>query len=152
MFFLKTVAKQKDKLASKVKEEQVLRSSLPGLSRQILELAKTRDEITVKEIEDPTGANRNSIKVHVKKLAVNHHLVQVDKGRRRGIPRNRRSSPTCGHSFLPRGVTLVSCQMRPAATLFPEDQMAFLYPSSAVQFRAKLDHNLCQKPCQNLRR
>ena len=49
MFFLKTMAKQKDKLAAKVKEEQALRSSLPALSRQILELAKTRDEITVKE-------------------------------------------------------------------------------------------------------
>jgi predicted HTH transcriptional regulator len=47
----------------------VLRSSLPALSRQILELAKTPGEITVKEIEESTGANRNTIKVHVKKLA-----------------------------------------------------------------------------------
>ena len=81
VFFLKTMAKQKDKLAAKVKEEQALRSSLPALSRQILELAKTRDEITVKEIEDSTGANRNTIKVHVKKLAADHYLMQVGKGR-----------------------------------------------------------------------
>jgi len=42
VFFLKTMAKQKDKFAAKVKEEQALRSSLPALSHQILELAKTR--------------------------------------------------------------------------------------------------------------
>ena len=81
VFFLKTMAKQKDNLAAKVKEEQALRSSLPALSRQILELAKTRGEVTIKEIEDSTGANRNTIKVHVKKLAEQHYLVAVGKGR-----------------------------------------------------------------------
>ena len=81
VFFLRTMAKQKDNLAAKLKEEQALRASLPALSRQILELAKTRGEITVKEIEDATGANRNTIKVHVKKLAEQHYLAQVGKGR-----------------------------------------------------------------------
>jgi len=81
VFFLKTMAKQKDNLAAKVKEEQALRLSLPALSRQILELAKTRGEITVKEIEESTGANRNTIKVHVKKLAKDSYLAQVGKGR-----------------------------------------------------------------------
>lgn len=81
VFFLKTMAKQKDNLATKVQEEQALRISLPALSRQILELVKTRSEITVKEIEDSTGANRNTIKVHLKKLAELHYLAQVGKGR-----------------------------------------------------------------------
>jgi Fic family protein len=81
VFFLKTMAKQKDNLAAKVKEEQTLRSSLPALSRQILELVKTRGEITVKEIEGATGANRNTIKVHVKKLEEQHYLLQLGKGR-----------------------------------------------------------------------
>jgi len=58
-----------------------LRSSLTALSRQILGLAKTRGEITIKEIEESTGANRNTIKVHVKKLAGDHYLAQVGKGR-----------------------------------------------------------------------
>lgn len=61
VFFRKTMAKQKDNLAAKIKEEQALRLSLPALSRQILELAKTRGEITIKEIEDMTSANRNTI-------------------------------------------------------------------------------------------
>jgi Fic family protein len=81
VFFLRTLAKQKDNLAAKVKDEQALRSSLPALSRQILELAKTRGEITITEIEDSTGANRNTIKVHLKKLAEQHYLVQLGKGR-----------------------------------------------------------------------
>ena len=81
VFFLKTMAKQKDYLAAKIEEEQALRSSLPRLARQILELAKTRGEVTVKEIEDSTGANRNTIKVHVKKLAEQQYLLQVGKGR-----------------------------------------------------------------------
>jgi Fic family protein len=81
VFFLKTMTKQKDNLADKVKEEQTLRSTLPALSRQILELVKTRGEITVKEIEESTGANRNTIKVHVKKLAEQQYLQQVGQGR-----------------------------------------------------------------------
>ena len=64
-----------------MKQEQALRASLPALSRQILELAKTRGEITVKEIDDSTGANRNTIKVHLKRLAEQHYLAQVGKGR-----------------------------------------------------------------------
>jgi Fic family protein len=81
VFFLKTMAKQKDNLAAKVKEEQALRAALPALSRQILELVKTRGEITVKEVEDATKANRNTIKVHLKGLAADNYLVQVGSGR-----------------------------------------------------------------------
>jgi Fic family protein len=81
VFFLKTMTKQKDNLATKVKEEQALRGSLPALSRQILELAKVRGEVTVKEIEDSTGANRSTIKVHLKKLTLQHYLAPLGKGR-----------------------------------------------------------------------
>src|SRR3984957_18405151 len=81
VFFFKTMGKQKDNLAAKVKDEQALRSSLPALSRQILELARTCGEITITEIEDSTGANRNTIKVHLKKLAEQHYLAQLGKGR-----------------------------------------------------------------------
>ncbi len=81
VFFLKTMAKQKDRLAAKVKQEQALRSSLSALSRQILELAKSRGEVTVKEIEETTKANRNTIKVHVRKLAAENYLAQAGKGR-----------------------------------------------------------------------
>ncbi len=80
-FFLKTMAKQKDNLAAKVKQEQSLRSALPALSRQILDLAKTRGEVTIKEIEETTGGNRNTIKAHMKKLVSSYYLEQIGKGR-----------------------------------------------------------------------
>jgi Fic family protein len=80
-FLLKTMVKQKDNLAAKVKQEQSLRSALPALSRQILDIARTRGEITIKDIEEATGANRNTIKAHMKKLTAQHYLTQVGKGR-----------------------------------------------------------------------
>ena len=81
MFFLKTMAKQKDKLAAKVKEEQALRASLPALSRQILELAKTRDEIMVKEIEDSTGGEPQ------------HHKGSCEETGSRSLPHASRQRP-----------------------------------------------------------
>ena len=44
-----------------------------------MELAKTRGEITVKKIEESMGANRNTIKVHLRKLATDNYLAQVCK-------------------------------------------------------------------------
>jgi predicted HTH transcriptional regulator len=58
-----------------------LLASLPALSRQIIEMAKTRSEITVREIEDTTQANRNTIKSHLKKLTEQNYLLQLGKGR-----------------------------------------------------------------------
>lgn len=80
-FFLKTMVKQKDNLAAKVKKERYLREALPALSRNILEMVNTRGEITVREIEITTSANRNTIKAHLKKLVEQDYLVAVGKGR-----------------------------------------------------------------------
>ena len=70
VFFLKTLAKQNDNLAAKVKEEQSLRASLPALSRQVLELVKTRSEITVKEIEESTGNNIFGSATHLEEAVI----------------------------------------------------------------------------------
>src|SRR3990167_854878 len=68
LFFLKTMIKQKNNLAFKIKEEQSLQSELPVLSRQILDLVKIRGEVAVRELEISTKANRNTIKAHLKQL------------------------------------------------------------------------------------
>ena len=81
LYFLKTMLMQKDHLAVKIKEEQSLRTSLPALSRQILEIINTRGEISVKEIEDITAANRSTIKAHLKKLTEQDYLMSVGEGR-----------------------------------------------------------------------
>ena len=81
VFFLDSMVKQKNNLAAKVKEERHLRESLPALSRSILELANTREEVTVREIEEATSANRNTIKAHLKKLSEQDYLQAIGKGR-----------------------------------------------------------------------
>ncbi len=80
-FFLKTMVTQKDNLALKIKGERHLREVLPALSRSIVEMVNSRGEISVREIEDVTLANRNTIKAHLKKLVELEYLVAVGKGR-----------------------------------------------------------------------
>ncbi|MEM7588985.1 MAG: DUF977 family protein [Myxococcota bacterium] len=80
-FFLKSMVKQKNNLATKVKAEQVLKASLPALSRRIIDLVQERGEMTVREIEEVTGANRNTIKVHLRKLTEQEYLMPRGKGR-----------------------------------------------------------------------
>lgn len=80
-FFLQTMVKQKDNLALKIDDERQLRENLPALSRSILRMASTSEEITVREIETATKANRNTIKVHLKKLAAQDYLLAIGKGR-----------------------------------------------------------------------
>ncbi len=81
VFFLETMVKQKNSLAAKVKEERHLRETLPALSRSILEFASTRGEVTVREIEEVTGANRNTIKAHFKRLTDQDYLQAIGRGR-----------------------------------------------------------------------
>lgn len=80
-FFLKSMRTQKNNLAQKIENERALRDTLPTLSRNILELANAREEITVREIENASGANRNTIKAHLKKLVEQEYLVAIGKGR-----------------------------------------------------------------------
>ncbi len=81
VFFLKTMVKQKENLSRKVHEERSLKAALPALSRSILELVQTRGEITVREIEEFTSTNRNTIKAHLKRLTEQEYLISVGKGR-----------------------------------------------------------------------
>ena len=81
VFFLKTLARQKENLVKKLKEERSFRASLPALSRAILELVQAREEITVKAVEEATSANRNTIKAHLKKLTELNYLSSQGRGR-----------------------------------------------------------------------
>jgi Fic family protein len=81
VFFLRTMLKQKENLSNKLKEERFLRDTLPALSRDILEMVQTRGEVTVREIESVTKANRNTIKAHLKRLTAQEYLVKAGKGR-----------------------------------------------------------------------
>ena len=80
-YFLHAMIKQKDILQQKLEAEKQMADALPLLSRQILDASKSRGEISVKDIEEITGANRNTIKLHLKNLTAQNYLKISGKGR-----------------------------------------------------------------------
>lgn len=81
MFFLKALKQQKQRLQVKLEREKLLMAQLPELSLQILEIAKSRGRITVREIVSITAANRNTVKKHLEGLVENNHLQSNGLGK-----------------------------------------------------------------------
>ena len=80
-FFLRSLKRQKDRLARKLERERVMQSSLPELSVKILELAKEHGRITTGEIERYTQASRSTIKARLNELIDLKKLNRHGKGR-----------------------------------------------------------------------
>lgn len=81
LFFLKALRQQKQRLEVKLEKEKLLMGQLPELSLQILNLAKSRGRITVREIVVLTNANRNTVKKHLESLVQNNYLQQNGEGK-----------------------------------------------------------------------
>ena len=81
IFFLKSLHLQKVRLEKKMEHEHVFLGELPKLSVQILELCRQHGRITVADVVRTTGANRNTIKDHMKTLTRAGHLVPHGAGR-----------------------------------------------------------------------
>ena len=81
-FFLETLLKQKQRLESRLAQEQLLvKSSLSKLEEQLMIILKDRGEITIAELVTFTGVNRNTLKSSLKKLD-NLQLIKLHgKGR-----------------------------------------------------------------------
>ncbi len=80
-FFLRALQQQKRRLERKIERERLILGDLPELSVQILELARERGRVTVAEAAKATGANRNTIKDHMKALTEGSHLTRHGAGR-----------------------------------------------------------------------
>ncbi len=80
-FFLRALRQQKVELEKKLQRERLVLGDLPELSVQILELARERGRVSVAEAARGTGANRNTVKDHLKALARAGHLRQHGAGR-----------------------------------------------------------------------
>lgn len=80
-FFLKALQKQKQGLEVKLEREKLLMGQLPELSLKILELAKSRGRVTVKDIVIFTEANRNTVKKHIESLVEKNYLKQEGVGK-----------------------------------------------------------------------
>lgn len=80
-FFLRSLQQQKARLGKKIEHERLILGDLPELSVQILELCRERGRVTVADAAKVTGANRNTIKDHLKALTKAGHIEQRGAGR-----------------------------------------------------------------------
>lgn len=79
-YFLDSLVQQKEALTRKVEVERFM-MSLPPLSQQILVIARDHGRLTMADAEKLTGANRNTIKVHLRRLVLEGHLKMQGTGR-----------------------------------------------------------------------
>jgi Fic family protein len=80
-FFLQSLQQQKARLEKTVARERLILGDLPELSVQVLELCRAHGRVTVAEAARATGANRNTIKDHLKALTRDGHIVKHGGGR-----------------------------------------------------------------------
>ncbi len=81
VLFLKALKQQKDRLQNKIEREKIVLETLPDLSIQILELVKEHGKVTNSQLVTFTGANRNTIKKHLKTLVTANNLQQHGTGK-----------------------------------------------------------------------
>ena len=86
LFFLRVLQQQKRRLAAKVEREKIVIAALPELAVQIVDHARQHGRVTIGDMIRITGASRNTLKEHFRRLvaawpaeAVRHaqgHLVR----------------------------------------------------------------------------
>lgn len=81
LYFLRALARQKQRLEAKMERETQLLGALPELSAQIVEIAREHGRVTVADAAKATGANRNTIKDHIKLLVDRQLLERHGAGR-----------------------------------------------------------------------
>lgn len=81
LFFLRALHQQMKRLEKKVEQEHIVLAALPELSLQILDYAREHGRVTIKDMLILTGASRNTLKDHFRKLVDNRQLTMHGKGR-----------------------------------------------------------------------
>jgi len=79
-FFLNALKKQKDVLLGKVERERRL-EKLPREAERIVILAKERGRLTISEISEALEINKNTAKVHLRKLVEQGWLIKQGTGK-----------------------------------------------------------------------
>ena len=83
-FFLRCLKKQKDGLAARLDRERVVQGDeeeLPVLSIQIIKALRECERLSIAELADITGANRNTLKVRLRELVAAGRIRQHGKAR-----------------------------------------------------------------------
>lgn len=81
LFFLRSLMSQVRHLEAKLAREELVASPLPELSLQIVEFGRSHGRITMSEAIKLTGASRNTLKEHFRKLVEDQILAQHGRGR-----------------------------------------------------------------------
>jgi Fic family protein len=81
LFFLRSLSSQVIRLEEKISHERLVLAALPALSLLIIELAKSRGRITINDVVLSSQANRNTIKIHLRKLTHSGLIKQHGAGR-----------------------------------------------------------------------
>ena len=81
LFFLCALQQQMRRLARKVEREKIVLAALPELSVRIVEFAREHGRVTVSDIVKLTGASRNTLKQHFRRLVAQGHLALHGSGR-----------------------------------------------------------------------
>lgn len=81
LFFLRVLHQQVQRLTKKVERERLILAAMPELSLRIVEQAREHGRVTLKEMSLLTGASRNTLKMHFRRLTENGQLVMQGQGR-----------------------------------------------------------------------
>lgn len=81
LFFLRALQQQKRRLAVKIERERLLLTALPELAGRILEFAREHGRVTMADMIRLTGASRNTLKEHFRRLVELQQLARYGNGK-----------------------------------------------------------------------
>ena len=79
-FFIRCLARQKDVLGTKIERERLM-APMARLSEELLAIVREHGRLTVREAVALTGANRNTVKDHLRRLVNSGRLARRGRGR-----------------------------------------------------------------------
>jgi Fic family protein len=80
-YFLRALQQQKRRLAEKIEREKLVLAALPELAAQIIDQARNHGRVTIGDMIRITGASRNTLKEHFRKLVTQGQLVRRGSGK-----------------------------------------------------------------------
>jgi Fic family protein len=81
VFFLHALRQHKRRLAEKIEREKLMLAALPELAAQIIDEARSRGRVTMGDMIRLTGASRNTLKEHFKRLLEQGNLIREGTGK-----------------------------------------------------------------------
>lgn len=81
IFFMRVMNQQKDRLARKVEREKLVLAALPDLAVQIVDYVRQHGRVSMGDVIKTTGASRNTLKEHFRRLVEQGHLAQHGSGK-----------------------------------------------------------------------